>query len=98
MTQHDFEHLFYVEKLRHLTENCPEVAKFITWYQPTRHITVYAVERFYVALVFDLGKRKVEAINVFDTVDYLAKYRSFMAKVEGQIRGLVNDPSPFDNL
>ena|SRR5690606_36238715 len=98
MTRYDFEHLFYVEKLQHLTENCPEVAKFVTWFQPTRHITIYAVEKFYVELVFDLGKRKVEAINIFETVEYLEKYRSFMAPVNGEIRGLINNFNPFDNL
>ena len=71
-----------------------KVAKFLTWYDPLRHITVYAVENFYAELVFDFTKRKVVAINAFETIDYLDKYRSFMSNVEGQIRGL-NREHPF---
>lgn len=97
MTQNEFEYLLYQEKLLLVTE-CPVVAKFITWNSPTKHITVYAVHRFYAELVFDLDTRKVEAINSFEIVDYLEKYRSFMSKVEGEIRGLKIDSNPFDKL
>lgn len=97
MTISDFEQLSYDEKLLLVTQ-CPELEKFITWYSPMQYITVYAVDKFYAELVFDLGKRKIEAINAFETVDYLAKYRSFMAKVESEIRVLRNDINPFDQL
>jgi len=98
MTRYDFDHLFADEKLLYVENHCPKVADFITWTSPTKSITVYAVENFYAELIFDLTERRIEAIIPFDTVDYLDKYRSFMAKVEGQIRGLINDPNPFDNL
>ncbi|WP_410004874.1 hypothetical protein [Aequorivita nionensis] len=96
MTRYDFEHLFADEKLIYVENHCPKLAKFLTWFGPQRHITVYAVENFYAELVFDLAKRKVEAINAFETVDYLDKYRGFMGKIEGQIRGLKNDIHPLD--
>ncbi|MCZ4319186.1 hypothetical protein O4H26_09300 [Aequorivita viscosa] len=51
---------------------------------------------FYAELIVDLTKRKVEAINAFETVDYLNKDQGFMGKLEGQIRGLKNDIHPFD--
>ena len=98
MTRYDFNHLLACEKLVYVEKNCPKVADFLTWTDPIKVITVYAVENFYAELIFDLAERKLEAIIPFDTVEYLAKYRSFMAKVEGQIRGLINDPGPFDNL
>lgn len=98
MTIKDFEHLFGAEKLLHVETHCLKIADFLTWTDPIKLITVYAVVDFYSELIFDLTERKIEAIIPFDSVDYLAKYRSFMAKVEGQIRGLKNDPNPFDNI
>jgi hypothetical protein len=98
MTRYDFDHLFADEKLIYVENHCPKLAKFLTWFGPQRHITLYAVENFYAELVYDLTERKVEAINAFETVDYLDKYRGFMGNVEGQIRGLIHNPNPFDNL
>ena len=98
MTRYDFEHLFADEKLEYVENHCPKVAKFLTWFGPERLITIYAVENFYAELVFDLTERRLKTIIPFDTVDYLDKYPSFMAKMEGQIRGLIQEPNPFDNL
>lgn len=98
MTPTDFDALCYEEKLLLVEPDAPKLAQFLTWFGPQRHITVYAVENFYAELVFDLAKRKVETINAFETVDYLDKYRGFMGNVEGQIRGLIHNPNPFDNL
>ena len=98
MTANYFNTLGYDEKLLLVEPDAPKLANFLTWSNPIKHITIYAVENFYAELVFDLSERKVEAINAFDVVDYLAKYRSFMAPVEGQIRGLKNEENPFDTL
>ncbi|KXN99116.1 hypothetical protein LS48_08605 [Aequorivita aquimaris] len=98
MTRYNFDHLFADEKLVYVEKHCPKVADFLTWTDPIKSITVYAVANFYAELIFDLTERKLEAIIPFDTVDYLAKYRSFMAPVEGQIRGLIHNPNPFGNL
>lgn len=96
MTPTHFNALDYDEKLLLVEPEAPKLAEFITWYGPLRHITVYAVENFYAELIFDLTKRKVEAINAFETVDYLDQYRGFMGKIERQIRGLKNDIHPLD--
>ncbi|WP_417558219.1 hypothetical protein [Mesoflavibacter zeaxanthinifaciens] len=96
MTATQFDALSYEEKLLIVEPDAPKLAQFLTWYGPQRHITVYAVENFYAELIFDLTKRKVEAINAFETVDYLDQYRGFMSKLEGQIRVVKNDIHPFD--
>ena len=96
MTPTDFDALCYEEKLLLVEPDAPKLAQFLTWFGPQRHITIYAVENFYAELVYDLAKRKVEAINAFETVDYLEKYRGFMSKIEGQIRSLKNYIHPFD--
>jgi hypothetical protein len=98
MTPTHFNALDYVEKLLLVEPEAPKLAEFITWFGPQRHITVYAVENFYAELIFNVTERRLEAIIPFDTVDYLEKYRGFMSKLDGQIRGLINDPNPFDNL
>lgn len=98
MTATQFDDLSYKEKLLLVEPDAPKLAEFLTWSGPQRHITVYAFENFYAELIFDLKERRVEAINAFETIDYLAKYRSFMSKIEGQIRGLKNDENPFINL
>ncbi|WP_417371547.1 hypothetical protein [Gelidibacter japonicus] len=98
MTATQFDALSYEEKLRIVEPDAPKLAQFLTWSGTQRHITVYAVENFYAELIFNVTERRLEAIIPFDTVDYLEKYRGFMSKLDGQIRGLINDPNPFDNL
>ena len=96
MTLTQLNALSYEEKLLLGEPDSPKVAEFITCYGSLRHITIYAVENFYTELVFDLSKRKVEAINAFETVDYLDRYRGFMKNIEGKIRGLKNNIHPFN--
>lgn len=72
--------LFAEEKLICVEKHCSKVADFLTWTEPTKIITVYVVENFYAELVYNITERPLEAIIPFDTVDYLAKYPSFMAK------------------
>ena len=96
MTPAQFNALFYDEKLLLVEPDAPKLAKFLTWYGPLRQITVYAVENFYAELVFDFSKRKVLAINAFETIDYLDKYRSFMSWIDAQLRVLKNDSHPFE--
>ena len=77
MTPTDFNSMFYYEKLHLVEPHAPKVADFLTWYNPPRIITIYAIKNFFAELVFDLEKRKMVAINTIDTVDYLSKYRGF---------------------
>lgn len=97
MTPSDFNALFYEDKLLLVEPHAPKVTTFLTWNLPLRNISIYAVENFYAELVFNMEKRKVEAINAFETVDYLSKYRSFMSPVEGALRGLLNDKPLFES-
>ena len=98
MTATDFDTLCYEEKLLLVEPVGQKLTEFLTWYGPQRHITLYAIEKFYAELIFNLNNCKVEAINAFETVDYLDKYRGYIGNLEGQIRGLKNDESPFNNL
>ena len=75
MTPTDLETLCYEEKLLPVEPDAPKLAEFETWYGPQRHITLYAIENFYAELIFDLNNCKVEAINAFETMDYLDQYR-----------------------
>lgn len=94
MTRPEFETLFFSEKLQMLELECPKVAQFLTWNNPIKNITIYAISSFYAELVFDLGKRKIESITSFESIEYLEKHRGFMSEIEGKIRGL-NENHPF---
>lgn len=91
MTPANFDALSYEEKLLLIEPDAPKLAQFFNWFGPLKHIKVYAVHNFYTELIFDLTEQKIEAIKAFETVDYLEKYRSFMAKVEIQLRRFNND-------
>ena len=96
MTPTDLETLCYEERLLPVEPDAPKLAEFETWYGPQRLITLYAIVNFYAELIFDLSNCKVEAINAFEIIDYLGKYRGHKENLEGRLRGLKNDIHPFD--
>jgi len=73
--------LKYMQKLILLQNFAKEVDVIIPHFEPSRIVTIYALQKFFVELDFDLTNRKILSIKAFNDIDYLNKHSWYMAKL-----------------
>ncbi len=82
MKSKDFDRLEYLQKLILVQNFAKEVDSIIPHFGPLRIVTMYALQKFFVALDFDLTNRKILSIKAFNDIHYLNKHTRYTAKLD----------------